>query len=102
ALENAHVVRDRCSTHIEDAAEARILHLEISGIARELHRTKCVHGHPGRANGMTLRLQPTRGVYRQFPVLLSPTLKSSLGAMPFGRQTHSFVLNKFRDGEAVV
>lgn len=102
ALEDAHVVRNRCSAHVEDAAETRVFHLKIPCTIGELHRAKCVHGHPGCPYWMALGLQSTRRIYRQLSVLLSSTFKNRVGALPLGGQAHGFVFDEFRNGEAVV
>src|SRR6266536_2863586 len=72
-LEHAHIVRDRGAAHVEDAAELRIVHLDVAGGAAQLHRRERMHRDAGRADRMTLGLQPARRIDRQLAVLLRPS-----------------------------
>ena len=71
ALENADVVRDACATHVEDAAEVRILDLHVAGRVGELHGSERMHRYPGSADRVAFGLQPTGRIDGQAPALLS-------------------------------
>src|SRR4029453_17004402 len=101
-LENAHVVRDRRSTHVEDAAQTSILDLKVAGTAQKLHRGEYVHGYAGRANRVTFCLQTPGGIHRKPAALLRPALRNRASALPFGGQSHGLVFDQLSNSEAIV
>src|SRR4029434_8940260 len=101
-LENAHVVRDRRSTHVEDAAQTSILDLKVAGTAQKLHRGEYVHGYAGRANRVTFCLQTPGGIHRKPAALLRPALRNRASALPFGGQSHGLVFDQLCNSEAIV
>src|ERR1044071_1008915 len=73
-LEDADIVGDGGTAHVEDPRKLGIPYLHVAGLAHELHRAERVHGHAGGADRMAIRFQPAGGVHRQPTVLLSPAL----------------------------
>src|SRR5262249_49367842 len=51
---------------------------------------------------MAFCLQSTRRVHWQLAVLLSPAFHNGPSALAFSSQTHGFIFDQFRDGEAVM
>src|SRR3954447_1092756 len=102
ALQDADIVGDRCTAHVEEPAEPRILDLEIAGRSGELHRGERVHRHASRADRMALGLEPTRRVDRQAPAHLGEAILHRACAAAFRYEAHGFVLDQLGDRETVV
>src|SRR5262245_50669414 len=102
AFEDAHIVRDRGTAHVEKAAEPRVLDLEIAGRAGELHGGERMHRHAGGADRMAFGLEPARRVDRQPPADLGDALLDGACAAPCRDEAHGFVFDQLGDCEAVV
>src|SRR5687767_7039130 len=81
SLKDADVVGHGGPTHVEDARQLGVWDLHAPGGIAQLHGGQGVHRNAGGADRMALGLQPTRGVDRQAPVLLCPTLLNGAPAL---------------------
>src|ERR1700726_560626 len=102
-LQYRDVVRNRRSTHVEDAAKLRVRELHAFGrLSSELHRRHHMHGDAGCADRMAFGLQPAGRVDRQLAVLLAPAFQDGPRPLPPRRQPHRLIFDQLGDGEAVV
>src|SRR5262249_36308795 len=96
-FQDAHLVRDRGTAHVEYTAEARMLHLDIAGGSGELHGAERVHRDTGGADRVTLGLEPAGWIDRKPPVRLGDAVLDRARTAPFRDESHGFVFDQLRN-----
>src|ERR1700694_6265408 len=82
-LQQRDVIRDRGTTHVEDAREFGVLDLHALGcLTQQLHGAQHMHRDAGGADRVALGLQAAGRIDRQLAVLLGPAFLGSARALP--------------------
>src|SRR5215469_13308056 len=87
-LEDADEIGDGGAAHIKDAGKRGVRHLDAARLTGHLHRGQHMHRDAGRADRVTLRFEPARGVDRELAVLLGPPFEDRARSFALWRQPH--------------
>src|SRR5690606_1056459 len=88
--------------HVEHQAHVGAFDLHVAGLPRQLTERHGVHGDTGGTDRVTLGLETARQVHGQRAATQDCAVFEHTMTLTLGRQTHGFVDEQFRNGEAVV